>query len=65
MKTVDKSQQIQGIGLMLVGLGSILTILSSTQNLSTYFLIIGVILFIIGAFFFGKSVTIRRKMKKH
>jgi|GEM_PF-6641224 uncharacterized membrane protein HdeD (DUF308 family) len=64
MKTVDKTQRMQGIGLILAGLGSIITIVTSTQNLSTQFTILGVILFLVGAFYFGKSLAVRREMEK-
>ena len=57
----DKVQRLQGIGLFFAGLGSIVVVGTYARGLSV-FTVMGVILFLIGAFYFGKSVVIRRKI---
>lgn len=61
----DKVQRMQGIGLTFTGLGSVIVVGTYDCGLSTNFTVMGVILFLIGAFYFGKSEVIRRKTHKH
>ena len=61
----DKVQRMQGIGLIFIGLGNVIVIGSYACGLSTNFTVMGVILFLIGAFYFGKSEVIRRKTHKN
>lgn len=53
----------QAVGLFLVGLGSIITILTYIYGLLEYFSIVGMIVFLIGTFYFWKSEIMRRQNK--
>lgn len=60
----NRIKNVQAIGLFLVGLGSIITTLTYIYNLLEYFSIVGMIVFLIGIFYFWKS-EIMRKQNKH
>ncbi|MCD4801054.1 MAG: hypothetical protein K8R01_05630 [Methanococcoides sp.] len=58
----DKMQRMQGIGLFFAGLGSIIVAGTYALDISNKFTIIGITSFLIGAFYFRRSETLRRKL---
>ncbi|WP_321417487.1 hypothetical protein [uncultured Methanomethylovorans sp.] len=61
----DRIKKMQGIGLFLAGLGSLITTLTYAYNLFEYFTIVGIIAFIIGIFYFWQSEIMRRQNQKN
>jgi 4-hydroxybenzoate polyprenyltransferase len=59
----NRIKNVQAIGLFLVGLGSIITTLTYIYSLLEYFYIVGMIVFLIGTFYFWKSEIMRRQNK--
>lgn len=59
----NRIKNVQAIGLFLVGLGSIITTLTYIYSLLEYFSIVGMIVFLIGTFYFWKSEKMRRQNK--
>lgn len=63
----DKLQRMQGIGLLFIGLSVLITIGTVILHIkanSIIFIVIGVILFLIGAYYSVKAEIIRRGTKK-